>query len=163
METIAVYWEPVIKTYGFRKKANLALVRLSLNEALLANCGSRLEKLSETGIGYDFTHMTVSDPWGVDLFLLIDRRWEGFIADAFSDFPADFRLEVISPVELVFFQGPHFGDRYGIADAAFTALRSREIPFLLASCSGASVYFVFSDGVGERAISALTKAFQTPK
>ena len=163
METIAVYWEPVIKTYGFRKKSNLSLIRLSMPEDLLPDCGLRLRKLNEKGIEYEFTKMTASTPSGIDLFLLIDRQWENHVTDAFSKFSENTGLEAVSPVDLVFFQGPHFGDRYGIADAAFNALLSREIYFLLASCSGASIYLVFPDGIGAKAVSALNETFQTPK
>lgn len=72
----------------------------------------------------------------------------------------DFTLT--SPVELISFQGPHFGDRYGIADSAFKALDSQGIPILLAACSGAAVYIVLPEKNMHKAKASLTKVFTVP-
>ena len=69
-------------------------------------------------------------------------------------------FEIDSPVELIYFQGPHFGDRYGIADAAFRALAGQEV--LAAGFSGASVYIVVADKQAQATIECLSEAFITP-
>ena len=51
-------------------------------------------------------------------------------------------LQTIAPVELIYLHGPHFQDRYGIAEAALSPLQKADIPILAAGCSGTSVYIV---------------------
>ncbi len=54
--------------------------------------------------------------------------------------------QIDQAVELVSFQGPHFGDRYGIADAALNALAVQGVPLLALACTGASVYLITARG-----------------
>lgn len=68
-----------------------------------------------------------------------------------------------SPAELVFFQGPHFGDRYGIADAAVGALADRGVKMTAIVCSGACIYIVLPEGKSEEAILVLAETFEIPK
>jgi aspartokinase len=64
---------------------------------------------------------------------------------------------------MVHFQGPHFGDRYGIADAAFRALTEGDLSPLAVSCSGASIYLVFRQGEAGEAVRLLEKVFEVPR
>jgi aspartokinase len=67
-----------------------------------------------------------------------------------------------SPVELISFQGPHFADRYGIADSAIKALDNQGIPILIAACSGAAVYLVLPENKLHEARPLLAEAFEVP-
>ena len=162
METIAVYWEPVIKTYGFQKRSGLSLVKLTTHRDRLADIGLTFIGLEKYGVAYEFSMLKYSESTNIELFLLVQRQWKNDIKAFFQNRETEYTIETIFPVDLVYFQGPHFGDRYGIADAACHALLSSGIVFLLASFSGASVHLVFADGVGEKAIAALSEAFQAP-
>ncbi|MFC1857210.1 hypothetical protein ACFL9U_04190 [Thermodesulfobacteriota bacterium] len=162
METIAVYWEPVIKTYGFQKKSDLSFIKIEIPENHLVDIGLRLREQKKIRIEYQFCELIPSESKTLALFLLLERRREKDFEDAFQDLREKYVIESVSPVDLVFFQGPHFGDRYGIADAAFNALLTKGIYFLLAGCSGASIYLVFQEGMGAKAILALNDTFQTP-
>jgi aspartokinase len=76
------------------------------------------------------------------------------------DSEKDFYLK--SPVELISFQGPHFADRYGIADSAFKALDNQGIPIIIAACSGAAVYIVLPENKLHEARFFLSEAFEVP-
>jgi len=67
------------------------------------------------------------------------------------------------PVEMVFFQGPHFGDRYGILEAAVRGLAERKVKMTAAACSGACIYIVLPEGKSEEAVAALSEVFEIPK
>ena len=67
--------------------------------------------------------------------------------------------EIETPVDLVYFQGPHFGDRYGIAAAAFGALETQGIQLLAAGCTGASIYIVVPDKRAQAVIRCLSEPF----
>ena len=71
-------------------------------------------------------------------------------------------FHLTSPVELISFQGPHFGDRYGIAYSAFKALDDREVPILVAACSGSVVYIVMPEKKLQEAKLILAEAFEVP-
>ena len=71
-------------------------------------------------------------------------------------------FHLTSPVELISFQGPHFGDRYGIAYSAFKALDDQGVPILIAVCSGAAVYIVLPEKKLQDARPLLLEAFEVP-
>jgi hypothetical protein len=66
-------------------------------------------------------------------------------------------------VELVYFQGPHFGDRYGIARAALNALNACGVAPVAMVCSGASVYLMTGPGGAFAAQEALRTSFGIPQ
>ena len=52
------------------------------------------------------------------------------------------------PVEMLYFHGPHFGDRYGIAHIAGHALQKEDIRYIAMGCSAASVHLLFPEHTG---------------
>ena len=66
------------------------------------------------------------------------------------------------PVDMLYFHGPHFGDRYGIADMAGHALRKNDIRFIAMGCSAASVHLIFPENLADKARKALASVFQIP-
>ena len=58
--------------------------------------------------------------------------------------------------------GPHFGDRYGIADSVFRTLTANSVPILAAGCSGSAVYLVLPQGRAQDARQFLSEAFEVP-
>jgi hypothetical protein len=156
VETIAVYWEPIIRTYGFEVREGLTMARL----ALPPEGGDDLALLpaaDDTARGGLIMAAAGPEPdSALALWVIVD----GVVAEELreraraGDGPA-----VTHPVEVVHFHGPHFGDRYGIASAALSALRQNEVTLLLAAFTGASVYLAVPDGDGSRAVQSLRRAF----
>ena len=66
------------------------------------------------------------------------------------------------PVEMLNFHGPHFGDRYGIADMAGRALQKNGNRYILMGCSAASVHILFIKNAADKAKAALASVFETP-
>jgi hypothetical protein len=64
-------------------------------------------------------------------------------------------------VDLVFFQGPHFGDRYGILDFTIRALGA-DVTLLGTVCATATIYLVLPSGQGRKAKEILHGAFEIP-
>ena len=165
MEIIAVYSEQKIRTYGFNIHTGLRLTSATLSVKQLAAWGDRLKKHRND---CDFV-MVVAQMTGKHVLrahCLFDP------AMAMSEYPAvehfisaltGSDVSVAAPVELVYFQGPHFGDRYGIADSAFGALASHGLKVLVAGCTGASIYIVVPDATAQSATRCLSKAFQVPE
>ena len=165
METIAVYWEPKPKTYGFREVADLSLLNIVIKAEKMAQWGLWLQEMADFGIGFHLVLAKYSNHKKLRLYILLEKLWVNKVLSYISkridpEFEKDFNLT--SPVELISFQGPHFGDRYGIADAAFKALDGQGIPILIAACSGASVYIVLPEKKLNEARTLLAEAFRIP-
>jgi len=165
VETVAVYWEDRIKTYGFSETAGLAFLQWTAFPEELQVLGQGMEDPGEAGtgmllvLGQGYVDRTVA------FGLLVDQRWEermtrrlrGLLSERSRD-----SVSGLSPAGLIHFYGPHFGDRYGIADAGLRVLTGREIPILAIACSASSIYLVLSETRMEEAKTALAEVFVRP-
>lgn len=158
METIAIYWEPVIKTYGIEERTGLSLATVPLR---IEKPDPRPLRYLEAAKNCDNVVIIFASPCpdgGVRLHLLFD----GAPPPTANSIDPPPWMQVEAPVELVYFHGPHYGDRYGIADAALGALTDAKVPLKAMTCSGASVYMVLREGDARRAGKALSRAFVVP-
>ena len=165
METIAVYWEPKPKTYGFSEATHLSLLNIAVKPEKMAQWGRWFLELADQDIDFHLILAKYSDHKQLRLYVLLDKllaeKVLGYIGKRVAFKPEqDFTLT--SPVELISFQGPHFGDRYGIADSAFKALDGQGVPILIAACSGAAVYIVLPENRLHKARASLAEAFTVP-
>ena len=165
METIAVYWEPKPKTYGFKEVFDLSLVTIEIKPEEMSQWGLWLMELADFNIGFHLILAKYSTHRQLRLYILLEKLW----ADSVLSFigkknnlasEKDFCLK--SPVEWISFQGPHFADRYGIADSAFKVLEDKKVPILIAVCSGATVYIVLPEKKLHEARPLLAEAFEVP-
>lgn len=131
----------------------------------MASLGRALVQMGERGIQF-YSVFLRRGRHGLELCFLIQNDWVRLAVEHLEqplrqDVEAfDYRT---APADLVFFQGPHFGDRYGIADAAVGALSNRGIAITAIVCSGACIYIVLPEGKSEEAVLVLAEAFEVPK
>jgi hypothetical protein len=167
METIAIYREAIIKTYGLAEWTGLCLVTFDLPSDRMDHWGDHLMHFIAQSGGSLLLLMAQPESTGTlrILVLLEDtpETWPGPDQPALSEGDQRVFWQVFPDVELVSFQGPHYGDRYGIASAALRALAVHEIPLLGFICAGASVYLIIRPGQGHAARTALEEAFMEPK
>lgn len=165
METIAIYRETIIKTYGVTERSGLCLATIDLPVSRMDQWGRTLmEGLAQSGaslvllmaqpVRAAFLHLSVL----LELLPISElpnpETWG-------EDTPKPWRI--YPTVDLVSLQGPHYGDRYGIASAAVKALTDREVPVLEMICSGASIYLIIPQGRAGQARQALREAFVIPE
>ena len=165
METIAVYWEPKPKTYGFKEVIDLSLLTIEIRPEKMPQWGLWLMELADLDIGFHLILAKYSTHQKLRLYILFEKLWADSVLSYNGkkidlDSKKDFHLNY--PVELISFQGPHFGDRYGIADTAFNALDGQGVPVLITVCSGAAVYIVLPEKKLQEAKSVLSEAFEVP-
>ena len=161
-----MYWEPEIKTYGFQIKSGLRLITAMLPFDRVAELGEIMEGGSEPLQHFIMVLAQPTNTESLRVHLLLEPSGGEQITDLIrkTDVGASGAVSGIgAPVELIYFQGPHFGDRYGIADAVFRALDTQSIQVLAAGCSGASIYIVVPDKKAETAIRCLSGSFKVPK
>ncbi len=162
METIAVYWESKIKTYEFNKLTNLYLFEITYPEEKTL---AVVSVLSDAGL-YDVASK----------FMVLQKPADGFLL-AFCLLEADGKdfcaflennstlvsYQYVYPVGILYFHGPHFGDRYGIADAVYSPLQDAAIHILSSGCSSASVFLVVAEDDLKRAEEVLRRRFDPAK
>lgn len=165
METSAVYWEPKTKIYGFYEMIDLSLVELTIKAEALSKWGLCINELNDTEIHFNLVLTQWSDGNRLHLCFIFPRRWEERIGGRIQmkiNADAEECLRIQSPVELIYFQGPHFGDRYGLAESAFRILADNDITVLASGCSGAAIYMVLPEKNIGKTRQLLTSAFEVP-
>ncbi len=164
METIAIYWEPIIKTYGLCCQKSLVLYSKVIPEGAFADAGrlmadGRFEDQPDIAL---VAARSLADG-GLRLSAVVrpqDHPGPTGFHHLWSRLPAI--DEGVESVDLLCFQGPHFGDRFGIAHAALNDLLREGIRPRLLACSASSVYLLFVAGMADRACAALSRSFQHP-
>jgi aspartokinase len=165
METIAVYWESKPKTYGFKEVTDLSLINIAIKPGEMGQWGLWLLELADLDIGFHLSIVKYSNRQKLRLYILLEKFWadSGLSnIDKRIDLETQKNFHLTSPVELISFQGPHFGDRYGIAHTAFKTLDDQGIPILVTACSGAAVYIVLPEKKLQEARPLLAEAFEAP-
>ena len=164
METIAVYWENKAKTYGLQVERELSMFQISTDSSELARLGSML--LNDTSnIRFSWVLAQASSRRLLKIFLLLNQEWAPamqVLIGRSRENGIRLDIQIASPVELVYFHGPHFGDRYGIADTALGTLRRKGLPILASGCTGASVYIVAPEKSSAEIKQILSDVFDTP-
>lgn len=164
LETRAAYWESRIKTYGFQRVTDLSLFQIAVDRARIDSLGRAFCRLGDAGVGF---HLVSSRPSsrGLEVLLLAPAQWTKVIEEHMQEFAegSEKAMERTSPAEMVFFQGPHFGERYGIVDTTLQALTARGVQMTAMACSGSCIYVVLPEGRSEEALLALSEVFEIPK
>jgi hypothetical protein len=165
VETFAVYWEPKPKTYGFKEVIDLSLLNIEIRPGKMSQWGLWLMELSDLDIGFHLISAKYSTHQKLRLYILLEKLWGDRVLSYLGkkiDLDSEKGFHLTYPVELISFQGPHFGDRYGIADAAFKALDGQGVPVLITVFAGAAVHIVLPEKKLRDARPILLEAFEVP-
>jgi hypothetical protein len=164
METIAIYSESIISTYGFNLLERLIMGHVEVTFDQMRRWGAFLRDIAhEPAFRLVWAQRCRSDRIKFCI-LCDDNQWhklEPFFDQCAEDKAGTWR-RYTEAADLLFFQGPHFGDRYGIMDYTHQALTDKKIPVLAAVCSVATIYLVLPGGRGETAKNELTCVFKIP-
>ncbi len=164
LETIAVYWESKIKVYGISLKQGLVLVQLTVPFEQIEIIGEKLICLDDSACRFEFITQDYINSDFLRLNIVFDEsNWSAARTQLEQWTAVDgCTLDILTSMELVFLHGPHFQDRYGIADAVFSSLIQEQIDIITAGCAGTSVYLLLREGLGLQAHEVLNKAFIIP-
>lgn len=166
METIAVYWESRIRTYGFHLTEGVRLCRIDISPDQLGAWGAALQSIADDEPGFRLVWAQTGAPGSIHFFLLCDdehwSRVRSFLECHRRCGTVD-GMDAAERADLLFFQGPHYGDRYGVLDFTLAPLTASGIPLLAIACSVATIYLVLPAGRGEAARTLLSEAFDIPR
>lgn len=165
METIAVYWEARVKVYGITAKPGLAMGVLRFCTERMNFWSDRIGELDNSLLRFELITCSGADTKLMEMFLVVEASGRDTLLKLMNGWLAEDRsaqFQLAGPVDMVFLHGPHFQDRFGIAETAFSALKKCNIRILLSSCAGTSMYLVFAGGDGVSAMKILTETFVIP-
>jgi len=158
-----LYDKHIIGIYGFTRQTGLDLWNVSLPREQMDGFGAFLLELDK--LDFKLPFFISSSACGeqdnhVSFVLAGDRRETAKLAFD-RNLPGNGYL-CRGPVFALFAHGPHFGDRYGIADALASTVRDGNIPLLSLSCTVASISAIFDGDDPDRTIEVLSTRFQIP-
>lgn len=164
METIAVYWEARIKVYGITGKPGLAMGVLQFPSEHFGYWSERLIELEAALKRFELVTCHGAEADRMQLSVVIEASGRDTLLKLMNGWLEGERTQFLmeDQVDLVFLHGPHFQDRFGIADTAFSALANSNIRIMLSGCAGTSMYLVFAGGEGDTAMKILTDTFLIP-
>lgn len=127
--------------------------------------GERIMELERALKRFELITCHGTDQDRIELYLLIEGAGRDTMLKSMSEWletetAAQFSMH--DPVDMVFLHGPHFQDRFGIAETAFSALAGESIPIVLSGCAGTSMYLVLPENQGATAMRILTDTFLIP-
>jgi aspartokinase len=162
-EVVASYQEKQPKVYALEWQDGQELLRVNLNRRDLGVMGNALRAFSGKDRGFSFL---VSNPTNekktTSLFFClpgyVQQDSTNLIRELLSEAPTD----SISPVAVFSMNGPHFGDRYGIASELLTAFDRAHVDLLALSCSIHSITGVVPADQGDSTIQAIQACFEVP-
>jgi hypothetical protein len=157
------YHEQVITIYDFAHRTDLDLWSVKLPLDLLGDFGASLSGLNQFRLRMPFL-VSISPPSEEDLYFsfLFEAVHHDRVEQALARSLPDLDFFCLGPVTVFFLHGPHFGDRYGIANALVRALQKVGVPLLALSCAVSSISLVVEAGESNQTIKALNSVFQTP-
>lgn len=165
-ETVATYVESKVKTYGIRSRSDLVVCRLDMDIADLAAWGERIGNMAARDLRFCFVSAACLPDDRIRMYLVIDSDQKSDMTARITNvFTGGYieMVEILPRAAWIGFQGPHFGDRYGIANQAFSALRGHSVPIWLGGCVGAAVSIILPEEKLASAIAALSDNFETPE
>jgi aspartokinase len=166
LQTRAVYNETRIKTYGFHKHLNLCLMELCFKDKNLKNYGSSFERIGQLGIRFELVLMQSYEIDPSRIYILFENKWKKTVVGLFEKTLGKDAIgssSTVSPLGLIYFHGPHFGDRFGIVNAALRLFKKEDIQIIAVGCSGSSIYMVFSEKETNEAKIVLEREFEVPR
>jgi len=156
VETVASYWEPLIRIYGITRVSGLSITTVVFPETELEPLGEALQR-AESGLGrFDLALMQRIDAHRFRL-MIFDR---GGLARSARLLPGNTDH---GSGDLLSLHGPHFQDRYGVAHAAVSCLHSHGVNVRAVGCTGSSIQLAVPARIGDVAARALTDVFIVPK
>lgn len=164
METIAMYGEPQIKTYGFQVVKALALYNYRIPADLPTEWARAIKRIEDGPNRFHLVYTYLNASSQFDLRLLCEPDQGVSLARRIAaEIPtADGQLHIDIPVELIVFQGPHFGDRFGIADFTYQALKEKSDLLLAAVFACHSIFLILPEGMADETKTCLSAAFRIP-
>ncbi|MBN2033029.1 MAG: hypothetical protein JW836_07110 [Deltaproteobacteria bacterium] len=162
-EVVASYQEQKPKVYGLEYYEGQDFIEIRAQRKILGSVGASFRGFARSGLNLVFfaTGPTGKDGKEVFAFCLpaSQSRVYGRIV---QELAPEVEIKGASSVTIFSMNGPHFGDRYGIASELLSALEEHGVRHLALSCTIASISGVVPYGQKESTLKAVQESFEVP-
>jgi aspartokinase len=166
VETIAVYREERVKVYGISRREELGLAIVSFPPQYWGTLGEQLERVAASVGPFEMVTGQAVGETVFELQLLLPGAAVPELITRLECHPgikeAGATWRTVTPVTMLYLHGPHFQERYGIAETAFAALAAGGIEILIAGCAGTSMCLVTPGHQGDQGLQNLQETFLIP-
>ena len=157
---IASYQEKVIRIYDIVQQSDLDLWNLTVDQSDFGDLGAALITLGKSEIRMVFVIALPSLENRLSFSFCLQRGQEPQIRQVFSSHLGNIALACHSQVAALYIHGPHFGDRYGIANTLVRALETGGVSLLALGCTVSSISVIIKEDDLAAAVQALEASFQ---
>ena len=158
---IASYQEKIIRIYDIVRQSDLDLWGLTVDQSDLGDLGAALITLGQSEIRIPFVIALPSLGENRQSFsFCLPKGQKTQIRQVFSSYLSNTALDCHSQVAALYIHGPHFGDRYGIANTLIRALESGGVSLLALGCAVSSISAIVGEQDLDAAVQALEASFQ---
>jgi aspartokinase len=162
-EVVASYQEKRPKVYGLEYQEGQEILQIGLKSGHMGPVGTALKEFARLGLYLTFLTTSPSQEKGREkLFICLPKSEGHSNTEIITRIASAVEIETISPVATFAMNGPHFGDRYGIASELLHALNEEKVGLLGLNCTIASIIGVVPSPQIQPAIHALQKCFEVP-
>jgi aspartokinase len=166
---VAAYQEKIIKIYCLVKEMDIDLWEVSVpSSRALEELGGALMDMGERSFRLPFLVAlpALDKPelrvaFGVRAEVPAPKRAEE-IQQLLSSHLPGLSARLITPAAVIFVHGPHFGDRYGIAQTLAEALERAAVTLLGLSCAVSSISVMIKQQELNAALRVLEQTFEVP-
>jgi aspartokinase len=162
-EVVASYQEKKPKVYGLEIREGLEFIHIKLDGGGIGQIGIALRELSQQGINLTFISKNPCRLQGEeDLFICLPPSSDCPNAEVMGRMAPQAVIDTAFPVATFSMNGPHFGDRYGIAAELLHAIKENGIDLLALNCTIASIIGVLPLDQIQPATQAIKRCFEVP-
>ena len=160
-DVLGSYEEQAIKVYAVQEETGLVLWSLRMHPKRMEPLGKALRSMEDLHVKLPFFVAHCEQEGEMILSVCIaDPHEEDFRRILADHLPWEDKWS--QPGACVFLLGPHFGDRYRIADALAGSLQEAGIQPLALSCAVHSISVVFKPGDLRPGVKAISTKFHVP-
>jgi aspartokinase len=162
-EVVASYQEQRPKVYGLECREGQALIELPLGDRSMTRFGDPFKAFARMGFVLNFmTTCPCPEETSDKLVFCLPVPTDAAPARIFETECPGMEPHTRTDVAVFHMNGPHFGDRYGVASELFSAFEAHDIELLGLSCSIASISGVLPAEQIQRAVQAIQACFEVP-
>jgi len=162
-EVVASYQEKRPKVYGLSSQEGQEFLQIELTGRHMGSVGTALKEFARLGLYLTFLATRPSqENVGGKLFVCLPTSANHSNTEIINTIANAVEIETISPVATFAMNGPHFGDRYGIASELLHTLKEEKVDLLGLNCTIASIIGVVPSAQIQRAIQAIQQCFEVP-
>jgi aspartokinase len=161
-EVVASYQEKSPKVYSLDWLEPLTLVEVQAGPENFSRAGAAFRHLALMGVPLSFMISASARGEGSSLWFCLPRSDPRVYADILSQHLPGAAMPWPEPAALFAMNGPHFGDRYGLAAQLLETLSDAGIDLLALGCAIASISGVVPGRQAEEASEAICRCFEVP-